>query len=95
LPRQLEAGTGLLDHQAGNARRAERQQADDEGEDKTPHIAIVARSVAGAPSERAVTPQTGAGLKVGDIRQIEPTIHAGVEYIRTLVSVRRSIRYAG
>jgi membrane-bound lytic murein transglycosylase MltF len=32
-----------------------------------------------------VMPQTGKDLKVGDIHQIEPNIHAGVKYIRSIV----------
>ncbi len=32
-----------------------------------------------------VMPATGSELKVGDIRQIEPNIHAGVKYIRFMM----------
>jgi len=32
-----------------------------------------------------VMPATGTELKVGDIRKLEPNIHAGVKYIRSLV----------
>ncbi len=34
-----------------------------------------------------VMPATGKELGVGDITQLEPNIHAGVKYIRTLVDV--------
>jgi membrane-bound lytic murein transglycosylase MltF len=32
-----------------------------------------------------VMPKTGAELKVGDIRQLEPNIHAGVKYVRFMI----------
>jgi membrane-bound lytic murein transglycosylase MltF len=32
-----------------------------------------------------VMPATGKELKVGDIRQLEPNVHAGVKYIRGIV----------
>lgn len=32
-----------------------------------------------------VMPKTGAEQKVGDIRQLEPNIHAGVKYIRFMI----------
>jgi membrane-bound lytic murein transglycosylase MltF len=32
-----------------------------------------------------VMPKTGAELKVGDVRQLEPNIHAGVKYMRFMV----------
>jgi membrane-bound lytic murein transglycosylase MltF len=44
-----------------------------------------ARSHVGAIGVMQVMPATGQELKVGDIRQLEPNIHAGVKYIRSLV----------
>ena len=44
-----------------------------------------ARSHVGAIGVMQVMPATGAELKVGNIVQLEPNIHAGVKYIRTLV----------
>jgi len=44
-----------------------------------------ARSRAGAIGIMQVLPRTGAKMKVGDIRQLDPNIHAGVKYIRFLV----------
>jgi len=44
-----------------------------------------ARSAVGAIGVMQVMPQTGKDLKVGDIHQIEPNIHAGVKYIRSIV----------
>jgi len=41
-----------------------------------------ARSQVGAIGIMQVMPETGAELKVGDITQIEPNIHAGVKYMR-------------
>jgi membrane-bound lytic murein transglycosylase MltF len=32
-----------------------------------------------------VMPKTGAEMKVGDIRQIEPNVHAGVKYVRFMM----------
>jgi membrane-bound lytic murein transglycosylase MltF len=32
-----------------------------------------------------VMPKTGAEMKVGDVRQLEPNIHAGVKYIRFMM----------
>jgi membrane-bound lytic murein transglycosylase MltF len=32
-----------------------------------------------------VMPDTGRELQVGDIRKVEPNIHAGVKYIRFLI----------
>jgi membrane-bound lytic murein transglycosylase MltF len=45
-----------------------------------------AKSHVGAIGVMQVMPQTGAELKVGDIHQVEPNIHAGVKYIRRLIS---------
>ncbi len=42
-----------------------------------------ARSQVGAIGIMQVMPATGKELKVGDITQIEPNIHAGVKYMRT------------
>ena len=44
-----------------------------------------ARSHVGAIGVMQVMPATGEELKVGDIRKIEPNIHAGVKYMRSLV----------
>jgi membrane-bound lytic murein transglycosylase MltF len=44
-----------------------------------------ARSHVGAIGVMQVMPATGKELKVGDIRILEPNIHAGVKYIRSLV----------
>ena len=43
------------------------------------------KSPAGAIGIMQVMPATGAQLKVGDIRQIEPNIHAGAKYIRFMI----------
>ncbi len=43
------------------------------------------RSHVGALGVMQVMPKTGAELKVGDIRQLEPNIHAGVKYIRFMM----------
>ena len=43
-----------------------------------------ARSHAGAVGLMQVLPQTGKAMKVGDITQAEPNVHAGVKYMRTL-----------
>jgi membrane-bound lytic murein transglycosylase MltF len=40
------------------------------------------RSASGAIGVMQVLPATGAQMKVGDIRQLEPNIHAGVKYLR-------------
>jgi membrane-bound lytic murein transglycosylase MltF len=32
-----------------------------------------------------IMPATGRDLKVGDIRQVEPNVHAGVKYIRFMI----------
>ena len=44
-----------------------------------------ARSRVGAIGVMQVMPATGRELNVGDIRRIDPNIHAGVKYIRTMV----------
>ena len=43
------------------------------------------RSNVGAIGVMQVMPKTGAELKVGDVRQLEPNIHAGVKYIRFMI----------
>jgi len=43
------------------------------------------RSPAGAVGVMQVMPATGAAMKVGDIKRIEPNIHAGTKYMRTLL----------
>jgi membrane-bound lytic murein transglycosylase MltF len=45
-----------------------------------------AKSQVGAVGVMQVMPATGAELNVGDIHQVEPNIHAGVKYIRHLIS---------
>jgi membrane-bound lytic murein transglycosylase MltF len=45
----------------------------------------IARSHVGAVGVMQVMPATGQELKVGDIAQIEPNIHAGVKYIRHVI----------
>ena len=44
-----------------------------------------AKSQVGAIGVMQVMPATGKELKVGDIRQIEPNIHAGVKYMRFMI----------
>jgi membrane-bound lytic murein transglycosylase MltF len=44
-----------------------------------------AKSQVGAVGVMQVMPATGQELKVGDITQIEPNIHAGVKYMRFMV----------
>jgi len=44
-----------------------------------------AKSRVGAIGIMQVLPSTGAKMNVGDIRQLDPNIHAGVKYIRLLV----------
>ncbi|HXV90319.1 MAG TPA: transporter substrate-binding domain-containing protein [Gemmatimonadales bacterium] len=43
-----------------------------------------ARSPVGAIGIMQIMPETGRSLKVGDIRELEPNIHAGVKYMRTV-----------
>ena len=43
-----------------------------------------ARSPVGAIGIMQIMPETGASLKVGDITLLEPNIHAGVKYMRTV-----------
>lgn len=45
------------------------------------------RSHVGAIGVMQVMPATGKSLKVGDIRQLEPNIHAGVKYMNHLADV--------
>jgi membrane-bound lytic murein transglycosylase MltF len=44
-----------------------------------------AKSHVGAVGIMQVMPATGKDLKVGDIRQIDPNIHAGVKYIKFMI----------
>jgi membrane-bound lytic murein transglycosylase MltF len=44
------------------------------------------RSHVGAIGVMQVMPATGGELNVGDIKKLEPNIHAGVKYIRSLVN---------
>lgn len=44
-----------------------------------------AKSQVGAVGVMQVMPATGQELKVGDISQLDPNIHAGVKYIRSMV----------
>src|SRR5262245_46791066 len=41
-----------------------------------------AKSAVGAVGVMQVLPSTGADMKVGDVHQLDPNIHAGVKYIR-------------
>ena len=43
-----------------------------------------AKSRVGAVGIMQIMPETGKSLDVGDIRQLEPNIHAGVKYMRTM-----------
>lgn len=43
------------------------------------------RSKVGAIGVMQVMPSTGKDMKVGDIRKIEPNIHAGIKYIRWMI----------
>ena len=43
------------------------------------------KSHVGAIGVMQVMPQTGAEQKVGDVRQLEPNIHAGVKYMRFMI----------
>jgi membrane-bound lytic murein transglycosylase MltF len=43
------------------------------------------RSPVGAIGIMQIMPATGRALKVGDVRQVEPNIHAGVKYSRKLM----------
>jgi membrane-bound lytic murein transglycosylase MltF len=43
-----------------------------------------ARSAVGAIGVMQVMPETGKQMRTGDIRQLEPNIHAGVKYVRFL-----------
>lgn len=45
-----------------------------------------ARSRAGAVGIMQLLPQTGAELKVGDVRRLEPNVHAGAKYLSILRS---------
>jgi membrane-bound lytic murein transglycosylase MltF len=45
-----------------------------------------ARSAAGAIGVMQLMPDTGAELKVGDIRQLEPNIHGGAKYMSRLMT---------
>jgi membrane-bound lytic murein transglycosylase MltF len=45
-----------------------------------------ARSAAGAIGIMQVMPKTGRDMRVGDIRQIEPNIHAGVKFLRAMMN---------
>jgi membrane-bound lytic murein transglycosylase MltF len=44
-----------------------------------------ARSSVGAVGIMQVLPSTGKDMKVGDVHQLEPNIHAGVKYIRFMI----------
>jgi membrane-bound lytic murein transglycosylase MltF len=44
-----------------------------------------AKSRVGAVGVMQVMPATGKEMKVGDIRKIEPNIHAGVKYVRLMM----------
>lgn len=44
-----------------------------------------ARSQVGAVGLMQLMPATGASMKVGDIHQAEPNVHAGAQYMRSLI----------
>ena len=44
-----------------------------------------AKSHVGAIGVMQVMPETGKELRVGDISELEPNIHAGIKYIRTMI----------
>ena len=44
-----------------------------------------AKSTRGAVGIMQVMPATGQEMNVGDIRQLEPNVHAGVKYIRAII----------
>jgi membrane-bound lytic murein transglycosylase MltF len=44
-----------------------------------------AKSRVGAVGVMQIMPATARDLKVGDIRQVEPNIHGGIKYVRTIV----------
>jgi membrane-bound lytic murein transglycosylase MltF len=46
-----------------------------------------AKSQVGAVGVMQVMPATGRSLGVGDIHQLEPNVHAGVKYVRSLINV--------
>jgi membrane-bound lytic murein transglycosylase MltF len=43
------------------------------------------RSPAGAVGIMQLLPPTGAAMRVGDIHQLEPNVHAGTKYLRTIM----------
>jgi len=45
-----------------------------------------ARSQVGAIGVMQVMPETGKDLKVGDITEVDPNIHAGVKYVRFMIN---------
>ena len=45
-----------------------------------------ARSPVGAIGVMQVMPATGKSMKTGDIKQIEPNIHAGVKFVRVMMN---------
>ena len=45
-----------------------------------------ARSPVGAIGVMQVMPDTGKSMKVGDINQVEPNVHAGVKFIRAMMN---------
>jgi len=49
-----------------------------------------ARSAVGAVGVMQVMPATGKELGVGDIHELEPNIHAGVKYVRTIIDTHFS-----
>jgi membrane-bound lytic murein transglycosylase MltF len=49
-----------------------------------------AKSQVGAVGIMQVMPATGRALGVGDIHQIEPNVHAGVKYVRSLIDTNFS-----
>jgi len=49
------------------------------------HLDQGVKSPVGAVGVMQLMPATGAAQKVGDIRQLEPNIHAGVKYMRFMM----------
>jgi len=49
------------------------------------HLDQGVKSPVGAVGVMQLMPATGAALKVGDIRELEPNIHAGVKYMRFMM----------
>src|SRR5215831_19384586 len=61
-----------------NGRRAQGYQESELDQSK--------RSAVGAIGVMQVMPETGRDMRVGDINQIEPNIHAGVKFLRSMMN---------